>query len=131
MRDHSRTLVVYEEVDESDGVLKFDHPRLRDGEWHRLNAKSPAVYRIKGGRLQFACPGRGDWVRDQERDVERIEELLESLDPILDRGVIELSIGNDGQGFYVRDYRIVDGHNTVNLRDLSRAEIVRACQELG
>jgi len=131
LRDYSKTLMFYEETDHNDGVLKFDHERSRDGEWHRLNGNSLAMYRIKQRRLQLVCPGKGEWVADQLEDVRQIENLLKSPDPLLDRGVIEVSVGNDGEGFYVRDYRIVNGHNTVDLSGLSAAEMVRACSELG
>lgn len=123
--------MIYEEVDENDGVLKFDHERSRDAEWHPLNGNSLAIYRIRNRRLQLVCPGKGGWVTDQLEDVRTIENVLRCLDPIIDRGVIEVSIGNDGSGFYVRDYRIVNGHNTIELSELSAPEIVRACRELG
>jgi hypothetical protein len=86
---------------------------------------------VRKGRLQFLCAGKGSWVIDQVEDVCRIENALKCLDPILDRGVIEISIGKDEAGFHVRDYRIVTGHNTVDLSELSASEITRACNELG
>jgi hypothetical protein len=125
-RTFDRTLVVYEEAGEDDRVLKFDHERRRDGDWHTLNAKVTSVYRIKNHRLQFIARAKKE-IPDGEQDAREIERFLRGMDPILDRGVIEIWLGKDDEGFFARDYGgQTDAPRAVGMSVVSGSELERA-----
>ena len=121
--DFDQTLVEYEEDAAGTRVYKDEGGRVADGAWHPLREGSTARYRIVGDRLQLI---------DAKRATEphargEVLALLEAMHPLRDDGVVEVWIGRDAQGYFVRDYRFeTDGPIVERLDELTRAELSRA-----
>ena len=116
-RSFEPSFLSYEEDGAGTSVYKFEIVRDGTDEWRPAGDPSDAWYRVDGDRLQFYrfdkdCP---------PTDRAQLEAFLRDLAPLRDSGVIEIWIGKDEKGFYLRDYRFeTDGPIAAPLEKLDR-----------
>lgn len=83
-------------------IYKFDQEPLRDAGWHRLNAESPALYRISGGYLQVVTPG----VPMSDSDVMGILTDLDRCGPLPTLDELEILVRKTQSGFEMTSHWI-------------------------
>lgn len=109
-------------------VYKFDHDPVQDGQWHRLNATTSAVYRISDSRLQFLAPAEaidpGDW--------SALQRQFHEIGPLATEDSVEVELRFDASGFTMSDRlglnRPVEGMTRAHL-DAAYARLVQLDDE--
>lgn len=118
--------IEYEEC-ELDGLwaYKLDHEPIKDGEWHALNAKASARYRISGELCQYAAPDK----QTPPAEFDAALKAFASAGRLAERGVVEVRFRKRAAGYELYSHWLLH-HPGVMLPELHPKLLPQAYRDL-
>lgn len=128
-RDYDRTFAQYEEDRAGSRVYTFETDLGGDVDWRSTGRNERSFFRVVGGRMQLVLFQEDAPAGDRAE----LEAFLRSM-PLLTgegRGVIEVWIGRDDVGWFLRDYAFeTNGPIVGDLPELTRENMLAALERV-